>query len=335
MSKRETGLDLIRCTAFLLVVVFHSFLYNGYYYEPQTGIVMWLWGSFRWLSVSCIGLFLMLTEYLKSERTALRDCYGGLLPVLLGYFLAAAISIPVRHFILGETHTLGWWGNAFFGFFGVRYGWYVEMYIGLTLLSPYLNRMMKGIPNTELWKLAGIMLILTALPGAIPLGILPDYWRSCYPATYYILGAIIRRMKPIFNPYLSILSALGVAAILGAGTVLSTDGPLGKALTWEFPDIWIVVIAVLLFISLYQVKTGPMLGRVMSFAAGGCYGGYLLSHLLDAWCYGVIPECRTPNAYHIAFLLVSIPIFLVSLLMGWGLNGIVPRLCALRKEVRV
>ena len=30
MSKREPGLDIIRCLAFFFVVLFHSFLNNGY-----------------------------------------------------------------------------------------------------------------------------------------------------------------------------------------------------------------------------------------------------------------------------------------------------------------
>ena len=47
MPKREPGLDLLRCIAFLFVVTFHSFLNNGYYSEPQTGVAMWLAGSFR------------------------------------------------------------------------------------------------------------------------------------------------------------------------------------------------------------------------------------------------------------------------------------------------
>lgn len=54
MSKREPGLDLLRCIALLFVVTFHSFLNNGYYSESQVGISMWLAGSFRWLSVSCM-----------------------------------------------------------------------------------------------------------------------------------------------------------------------------------------------------------------------------------------------------------------------------------------
>ena len=48
MNKRESGLDLLRCLAFLFVVIFHSFLNNGYYHQPQVGIFMWLAGSFRW-----------------------------------------------------------------------------------------------------------------------------------------------------------------------------------------------------------------------------------------------------------------------------------------------
>ena len=76
MSKREPGLDLLRCIALLFVVTFHSFLNNGYYSEPQVGVSMWLAGSFRWLSVSCIGLFLMLTGYLKCEKTDIKACYN-------------------------------------------------------------------------------------------------------------------------------------------------------------------------------------------------------------------------------------------------------------------
>ncbi|MBQ7871111.1 MAG: DUF2079 domain-containing protein [Oscillospiraceae bacterium] len=103
MQKREPALDLLRCLALLLVVSFHSFLNNGYYSEAQRGTAMWLAGSFRWLSVCCIGLFLMLTGYLKSGKTEVGACHRGFIPVLLGYLLASAISIPIRHFWLGAV----------------------------------------------------------------------------------------------------------------------------------------------------------------------------------------------------------------------------------------
>ena len=53
MKERKAGLDLLRCTALLLVVTFHSYLNNGYYYEAQTGVDMFLAGSARWLRTAC------------------------------------------------------------------------------------------------------------------------------------------------------------------------------------------------------------------------------------------------------------------------------------------
>lgn len=317
MNKRESGLDLLRCLAFLFVVIFHSFLNNGYYQQPQVGIFMWLAGSFRWLSVSCIGLFVMLTGYLKSEKTDIKSCYRGLIPVLWGYFIAAVISIPVRHLVFHDVQDFTTWCGRLLRFSGVYYGWYVEMYLGLALLIPFVNLALSHLQSTKsLLCFASVMLFLTALPGITPLLIFPDYWRITYPLTYYILGAIVRRVQPKINPWLGIAGALGVCAILGFATVLSTDGILSEALVWEFPDLWIVCIVLCLFVALYRVKIPSFISRLLAFGAGGCYGGYLLSHLLDAWCYRLISDWRTPEKYGYLFLCITIPIFLISILLG-------------------
>lgn len=201
LMKREPGLDLLRCVALLCVITFHGFLYNGYYREPQAGGAMLLAGSVRWLSVSCVGLFLMLAGYLKSGRTELRACYRGLPSVLLGYLLAAAVSIPVRHFFLGDPQPLFIWVRRLLGFRGVYYGWYVEMYVGLMLLSPFVNRGLMAQPSRGgLLALGAVLLAVTALPGATPLELAPAYWRSMYPLTYYVLGALVRRFQPEIPP---------------------------------------------------------------------------------------------------------------------------------------
>ncbi|MGM9600438.1 MAG: acyltransferase [Faecousia sp.] len=332
MSKREPGLDLLRCIAFLFVVTFHSFLNNGYYFEPQVGFCMWLAGSFRWLSVSCIGLFLMLTGYLKSGRTDVRDCYRGLVPVLLGYLLAAVISIPIRHFAFGDVQTFSTWLNRLFSFSAVYYGWYVEMYIGLVLLIPFVNLALERLRDTKaLLGFGTVMLIMTALPGATPWTVFPDYWRSVYPLTYYILGAIVRRIQPKLSPWIGIAGAIMMSAMLGAATMLSTDGRLNEALTWEFPDLWIVCIAVYLFIALYRVRIPSALRRILAFGASGCYGGYLFSHLFDAWCYKLFTGWRNPEQYTLIFFCITVPIFLVSILSGALLERLIKRSWTHRK----
>ena len=40
ISTREPGIDLIRCVGLFFVVGVHTFLKNGFYYEPQVGAVM-------------------------------------------------------------------------------------------------------------------------------------------------------------------------------------------------------------------------------------------------------------------------------------------------------
>lgn len=317
MLKREPGLDLIRCIALLFVVLFHSFLNNGYYSQPQTGIAMWLAGSLRWLSVSCIGLFLMLTGYLKSGKTDIRACYRGMKAVLAGYLLAAAISIPVRQFGFGDVQLFWVWLKRLFGFSAVYYGWYVKMYIGLILLSPFLNMLLNQLQQTRMLLLfAGVLLVLTALPGATPLTVAPDYWRTMYPVSYYVLGALIRRLQPEIKSWIGIGGALVMALLLGGATVFSTDGTLSDGFTQEFADLWIVIITVCLFVGLYRIRIGEIFGRVLAWGAGGCYGGYLLSYLLDAWCYGLFPAWKTPEQYPKLFLCVTIPIFIGSLLAG-------------------
>lgn len=321
---RYPGLDLIRCIALLFVLVFHSYLNNGYYHEPQTGFSMWLAGSFRWLSVACIGLFLMLTGYLKSENTSIKSCYKALLTVGVGYFLAAAVSIPVRHFFLGTEQTFEKWIESLFKFNAVYYGWYVEMYLGLVLLIPFINMALKQMTEKKhLLCFAGAMLVLTSLSGATKMVIFPDYWRITYPVTYYVLGAVVRRLQPKFNPFLGILGALSAAGVLGAFTVLSTDGKLDKALTWEFADIWIVIIAFLLFVSLYRVDMRKVPAKILAVMSGGCFGGYMLSHLFDAWVYKLYPEYKTPEKYILLFLVATLPIYFASVISGIGLQALV------------
>lgn len=332
MSKREPGLDLLRCMALLFVVTFHSFLNNGYYSAPQVGVSMWIAGSFRWLSVSCIGLFLMLSGYLKSGRTDWRDCYQGLIPVLLGYLLAAGISIPIRHFAFGDVQSLSMWCDRLFRFSAVYYGWYVEMYIGLVLLMPFLNRLLACLQDTKaLLGFGLVLLVMTALPGATPWAVFPAYWRPIYPVTYYVLGAIVRRVQPKICPWLGVAAAILLSAVLGAVTVVSTDGALSGALAWEFPDLWIVCIAMCLFASLYRINIPPVLSRMLAFGASGCYGGYLLSHLFDGWCYGLFPEWKEPSQYWRVFLCITIPIFLCSLLLGVLLDRAARRFCSAGK----
>lgn len=328
MKKREAGIDLLRCVGLLFVTGFHFFLFNGFYHTPQTGWAMLAADSVRWLFFSCNGIFMTLTGYLKSTQPLTRRYYRSLLPVLVGYGLVSFLSIPVRHFALGDAQTLEVWINRFFSFRGCYYGWYVEMYVGLLLLSPICNLALERLrtPKQLLW-LAGTMVAVTALPSISELDLFPAYWTAMYPLTYYVLGAVIRRLAVSIRPWQGLGAAMLIALGLGVVTLASSDGTISESYGQGFGGFWITIIVLGVFLSLYQAHPGKRLAGVLAWAADGCFEGYLLSHLLDGWVYQAAPAWCTPEKYPVAFLLLTVPIFLCSIVLGKGLHTVVRALC--------
>lgn len=322
MTKREPGLDLLRCFATLLVVSAHAFMSNGYTVRPQVGAAMWIAGSFQLMGRCSVGIFLLLTGYLQSHKTDWRSCYRGLSSVLLGYLLVSAISIPIRHFVFGDVQTLSTWMQRLFGYNGAYYGWYVEMYVGLTLLTPFLNVGLKQMSNRQLFGFSAVLLFLSSLPGLTPWIVVPNFYQYLYPISFYVLGAIFRRVQPKINPLLGLGAALASALLMGAGTVLSTDGKFQDAITWSFGDLGMVIVSVGLFIGMYRAKLSPRLSKFFAFAATGSYGAYMLSHLLDAQFYRFVVPWRREGRFLLIFLCVTVPIYLASMVMGIGLDRI-------------
>ncbi len=67
---------------------------------------------------------------------------------MLGYALAAAFSIPVRHFFWASRKAFPC-GSLGSSASGVYCGWYVEMHWpGLAV--PFLNRLLEVLPDREL-----------------------------------------------------------------------------------------------------------------------------------------------------------------------------------------
>ena len=319
MKARESGIDLIRCLGLLFVVGVHSFLKNGFYYEPQTGAAIWAANSFRWLFFGCNGIFMILTGYLKSTKPWNRDYYRSLLPILVSYLLTCVLSFPIRHFLLGEELTFLQWVEKLVTF--ANYGWYVEMYIGLFLLSPVINLALERLtePKQLLW-LAGTMVVLTALPSITALNLIPDYWTSLYPVTYYVLGAVIRRLQPKLPRWLCLGSVAAIAMGLGLTSLLTAAETFNDGFGQGYGGFWITAMVVLLFLGLYRVRVGKPMEKTLTWMAGGCFEGYILSRLLDVWVYDLLPQWHTPEKYPLLFLCITVPIFIIALFAGKMVN---------------
>ncbi len=312
---REPGIDLLRCVALLFVVGVHSFLYNGFYSEPQVGSAIWPATSFRWLFFSCNGLFMMLTGYLKTTKPFSAKYYKSLVPIMVSYTLICLLTFPIRHTLLNEKKSLVEWLKLWIQF--GNYAWYLEMYIGLLLVSPALNFMMDALkPGRQQLGAVAVGLVLTALPTITDLNLVPDYWIALYPMTYYLIGAYIKRSQPKVRPASGLALTVLTIIFLGLVSLTSTDEGFSNGFTQGYGGFWIVLITTSLFLALYRLPISPRFAKILSWAAGGVLEGYLLSRLMDVWLYSKFPQWHSPEKYILLFICVTIPIYLYALLAG-------------------
>ena len=311
--KRQSGIDLVRITGLFFVVGVHQFLYNRFYYEPQMGFWMWSADVWRWLFFCCNGIFMMLSGYLRCNKTDLHDCYRGLIPVLVGYTLCCAIIFPAQ-FLLGEQLNVFGWAERFVTF--GNYAWYVEMYMGLILFSPLINLGLKQMDDKILGWFANIMVFVTSAHNMTALDLIPNYWSALYPVTYYILGAAIRRMQPKVKAWKGLGLALLISMGLAAASIITTDEGFSKGFTQGYGGIWTMLTAAGVFLGLYRVKVGQGTGKVLGWLAGGVFEGYLLSKIFDIWTYPLVRQWHTPDKFWLVFLVITVPTFVCSLLLG-------------------
>lgn len=147
-----------------------------------------------------VPLFIMLTGYLNINKSVSRKYYSGIWRVLAAYLFFSVLTLIFRHYILNEPISPMFAIKSILNFTSFMYGWYIEMWIGLFLLVPFLNILYKGIP-TKAHK--HVLIITLSFLTFIPVftnrygqHLLPAFWTSLYPVAFYFIGSYIREYQP-------------------------------------------------------------------------------------------------------------------------------------------
>lgn len=236
LSKRNSTLDIVRIASVLLVMMVHFFLYTGFYREPMVGPTMFLMCFMRTFFSACVPMFLILSGYLMSKKAVSKKHYFGISKTLLTYFVAGIACIVFNSTYKHTTYTFKSIVLSFFDFTSAQYAWYIEMYIGLFLLIPFLNLIYNNLKTKRHKQLLVItMVLLTAVPTLFNVynlsdpswwanpssssefnPLLPDWWIGFYPVTFYFTGCYLRefglKLKTKTLVFLLILTTLLFAA---------------------------------------------------------------------------------------------------------------------------
>lgn len=299
-KERDARLDLIRMLAAFLVLSVHFFLNNGYYQTVMSGESMLVMSVMRMAFMTCVPLFMLLTGYLCQHKTLTARYYLGLVRIVLTYVLCGLVCFCVRHWRGGEVN-LERIIRSLLEFSAAPYAWYVEMYIGLFLLIPFLNVLWRALEDRGARKaLVVTFLALTTLPAMTNLfvTVLPDWWVNIYPLTYYFLGAYFAEYSPKFSWPLGLLGLTG-AVVVGGAWVYLTDA--GGTFHWTAMVDWygptVVLSSCLLFLLLLQVPVNGAPGWLKWLLKKGSQLSlaiYLLSWCFDTAFYPILTQ-RVPE----------------------------------------
>ena len=327
--KRSFGLDIIRAFAVLFVLCTHFFLNTEFYKVPFTGGSMLIQAFLRWMFIICVPLFMMLTGYLQVKKEAGSNYYENLTSVLGIYILYSVLAILVRVLYFKEQETLIVWLSDIIGFRANGYSWYINMYIGLYLLIPFLNIVFNNLKNQrEHRRLLFTMIFITALPGFfnnipgyINIFRFPDWWMTLYPITYYFLGAYIREYKIKINK--TVAGILLIATIL-VETIISAFFSRGRNFynaVGDYGSILILIQTALFFLIFYDIETDKKhIKTVFSVISIISLDIYLCSYISDRVIYDYVINNIYVSQQQIVYYFI--PIVMASFVIA-GIVGLI------------
>lgn len=349
MKQRDFGLDLTRCAAAVLVLAVHFFLNNGFYSEPLAGAGMAVSAVLRMAFMTCVPLFMVLSGYLCTNRRWSRGYLRGLLPVVLTYLLAACVCLAFRIGYMGQSFSLGGLARSVLDFSAAPYGWYVEMYIGLFLLMPFVNAAWNGLEERGKGALVLVLVSMTALPAFVNQWrqLLPDWWTGIYPLTYYVVGAWLREHPLRWKKRWLLLGWLGLAAVFGAAQYVHQNFAMpGQPFQVVEGNYWASLVTmaetVCLFSLLTQVegKHCPKpVRRIVSRTAKLSLPIYLMSYITDQIIYPPLCAAVPTAAQRLPFLplMVAVSLLLSGAMaqcVDWAVKALM-RLVPKRESAKV
>ena len=299
MKERKLNIDLLKCIAIVFVVGVHFFLHTNYYGQSFTFKSIFL-SSFIWMILmTCVPLFIMTTGYLMKDKTYSEGYFIKLLPVIGIYALAAAVYTFFDMRVVNEEY----FGKLFENIFSFsHYAWYVNLYIGLYMLIPFLNAGFNSLTSRKNQVVVlGILVLFTIVPPTLSLlnnneqnfmilpHLIPDYWKGLWPITYYLLGAFLAssKKKSSFKELVFVIFILDILSVFGLAAISETSFGI------EYRILPVFLLSSLIFYSVIHLKVSikkEWLQRFILFISKNTLPIYLLSVIGDYYWYPKIVD---------------------------------------------
>ena len=346
-TKRNPSVDLIRIVAVYCVISVHFFLNNGFYSANIEGSKMFWMTVLRNFFMICVPLFMILTGYLNGKKELKKGYFKGIGSIIGTYLLATFACLVFKHFALCQDFTLAEVIGGIQDFSIATYAWYINMYIGLFCLIPFLNIVYKNLPSKkDKLVLLMVMLFLTAAPHLtnsfnftvegwwrVPtlsqetFKILPTWWIGIYPITYYYIGCYIKEYDIKMKWYVNLFLIVFFALVFGAFNFWRSHN---GGFVWGPYQNWgalpVLILAVLVFVFLLHLdltKFPKWVQHKLAQLSKLCLGAYLVSYIFDCIFYDQLNSNVTSVPEKLPYYIQIVPwVFVYSMTLSCFLYGI-------------
>ena len=347
-GKRNINLDIIRTIAVFSVLSVHFFLNIGFYNELVRGKRMFAMIILRTAFMICVPLFLLLTGYLMNKKVLSKTYYLGHIKTYTTYFLVSVLCIFFTNYYYSGHIGIRTFVMRILNFSGAKYSWYIEMYIGLFLIIPFLNLIYYGLKGKKPKQLLIItLLMLTIFPSLFNiwgidgsfrtiffptdstrvLEIIPNYWQFLWPLTYYYIGCYLKEYGFNLTFQKSVFWFLGFLVIFGFFNFgRNYNNKFIGAPYYDWYGFETMVLAVLVFIGILNLNTS---GITVKSAIYKCFtkiselslGIYLVSSIFDTVLYAKLNAYVPVVTKRLEYFFLIVPsVFFLSFVTSYFLH---------------
>lgn len=302
-KRRSTGIDIVKVFAAFLVIVVHFFYHTAFYTAiPITDTEFIPPLMLLWTAYTCVPLFMISTGYLMNSKKLSKKYYRSMIKVIVLYLICSTVCLLYKK-SNGQVYDL--WGilRGYLRYSHCDYAWYVEQYLVMLLIVPFLNMAFNGLQSKKhhIALLVTVIFLFSAAP-SFYLGFDPDdqikpfpeYMTNCYPIAYYYLGCFIKRYPPkksLSNKLFSASLFFGAVLFLSLFTYSQSQGNAEQYFRsyhyFNYCSYPVFAASAGIFLLLFDIDIrNGIAAKLLSLLSETTLLTYMLSVIFDSKLYG-------------------------------------------------
>lgn len=251
LNRRNVNIELLRIFCMYMVLVLHALNWSGAL-AYTTGIHFWVYWFVEGLAIIAVNVFMLISGYFQVNTTFKTK---NVINIILEVWCYSVLFSGIMLITGGANPSIEEAAKMILPITTKRY-WFVNSYLLVYLLSPFMNKVIKSISRRQYDAL--ILILLMAF--SVRVTALPMTWSQdstggmsvLWLGTLYMVGAWIRTTQRRFaNNYwhgiLYLLCALCLVVLKGLLLKIGVSAELSSKL-YGYPSLIVFCEATMLFL---------------------------------------------------------------------------------------